>query len=405
MCKLDEQKHTKQAGWRGSSLFAAPVLRLLLAFVLALVMAPLVAIAAVEPGLCQTSTSPQVLKASQVSKSAAVARAKAAKVRQPKHRRRSAKASSTATSAASPLKGSGPETRLTALTPHIDQSGQKSDAEVTSVLKYGARKHNEGNYEEAEAAFRHVLSRDPANVDAFYDLGALAERKGDLIGALSSYRAALALKPHDKEIAEAVSSIEKTLRNRPAFSFRENHRQANRGQFGLPGVSSAAPASTSALGSAPAIAPARFPTQFPAQFPAQIPAQIPATDSDSSIGFDGSPILSAPVLNSAVMPGSGAEQPPLISSPQLGALPSDPAAVVPGTFQLSSAKNGLLAPTMGVTPASTALPAAPPVVGVAPRSHPVARMFLNTALNQGASIGLRAAGLHCPACHLLRFRF
>jgi hypothetical protein len=60
---------------------------------------------------------------------------------------------------------------------------------------------------------------------------------------------------------------------------------------------------------------------------------------------------------------------------------------------------------MGVTPGSTALPAAPPVVGVAPRSHPVARMFLNTALNQGASIGLRAAGLHCPACHLMRFRF
>ena len=387
MCKLDEQKHTKQAGRRGSSLFAAPVLRSLSAAVLALAMVALVAIAAVEPGLCQTSTSPHVSTSSQVSKSGAVARAKAAKVRQPKHRRRAAKAPSTAMSAASPLKASGPETRLTALTPHIDQSGQKADAEVTSVLKYGARKHKEGNYEEAEAAFRHVLSRDPANVDAFYDLGALAERKGDLIGALSSYRAALALKPHDKEIAEAVSSIEKTLRDRPAFSFRENHRQANRGQFGLPGVSS----------TAPAIAPATAPAQSPAQFS--------AIDSDSSVGFDGAPVLSAPVLNSAVLPGSAAERPPLITSPQLGALPTDPATVAPGTFQLSSAKNGLLAPTMGVTPASTALPAAPPVVGVAPRSHPVARMFLNTALNQGASIGLRAAGLHCPACHLLRFRF
>jgi len=392
MCKLDEQKHTKQSGGSGSALFCAPVLRRLLASMLALAMAPLVAIAFMEPVRCQTSTPPPVSTSSHVSMSAPVVHTKPAKARQSKHRRRAANPS-TAKSAARQLKGFGPETRLTALTPQIDQSGQKADAEVTSVLKYGARKHNEGNYEEAEAAFRHVLSRDPANVDAFYDLGALAERKGDLIGALSSYRAALALKPHDKEIAEAVSSIEKSLRNRPAFSFRENHRQANRGQFVLPGVSSAAPASTNGPAYAPVAAPAAAPAQFP------------AIASDSSIGFDGAPVLSAPVLNSAVMPGSAAEQPPLIASPQLGALPVDPVTVAPGTFQLSSAKNGLLAPTMGVTPGSAALPAAPPVVGVAPRSHPVARMFLNTALNQGASIGLRAAGLHCPACHLMRFRF
>ena len=398
MCKLDEQKHTKQAGWRGSALFAAPVLRRLSASVLALAMAPLVAIAAVEPVRCQTSKPPQastsskVSTSSRVSMSAPVAHTKPVKAHQSKHRRRAANPSP-ATSAARQLKGSGPETRLTALTPHIDLSEQKADAEVTAVLKYGARKHNEGNYEEAEAAFRHVLSRDPANVDAFYDLGALAERKGDLIGALSSYRAALALKPHDKEIAEAVSSIEKTLRNRPAFSFRENRRQANRGQFGLPGVSSAAPASTNA------------PAYASGSNPAAAPAQFPAIAGDSSIGFDGAPVLSSPVLNSAVTPGSAAEQPPLIASPQLGALQVDPVTIAPGTFQLSSAKNGLLAPTMGVTPVSTALPAAPPVVGVAPRSHPVARMFLNTALNQGASIGLRAAGLHCPACHLMRFRF
>ncbi len=381
MCKLDKQTHMKQAGWRGSSLFSAPVLNRLSASVLALALAPLIAIAVIEPVRCQTAPSPP----NSIASSTALAKTPA-KVRQSKHRRRAAKKTSTAASAAKQLSGSGPETRLTALTPHIDRSGLKADAEVTSVLKYGARKHAEGNYEEAEAAFRHVLSRDPANVDAFYDLGALAERKGDLIGALSSYRAALALKPHDKEIAEAVSSIEKTLRNRPAFSFRQNHSQAARGPFALPGVSSAAP-------------------YAPGSAPAAVPAQFPALAGDSSIGFDGAPVLSAPVLNSAVMPGSAAEQPPLIASPQLGALPVDPVTVAPGTFQLSSAKNGLLAPTMGVTPASTALPVAPPVVGVAPRSHPVARMFLNTALNQGASIGLRAAGLHCPACHLMRFRF
>lgn len=273
------------------------------------------------------------------------------------------------------------EPELRALTPHTDlTSGQKADAEVTSVLKYGARKHAEGNYEEAEAAFRHVLSRDPSNVDAFYDLGALAERKGDLIAALSSYRAALALKPHDKEIVEAVSSIERALRNRPAFSFRENNRQAARG---------------------------------PSSSAAQMPSWAGNTSSSTSVGYDGAPVLTSPVLSSPVLsptapgsaffPGLATDLPPV--SPQLGpALSADPTSVAPGTFQLSSAKNGLLSPTLGVTQAAS-LPAAAPVVGVAPRSHPVARMFLNTALNQGASIGLRAAGLHCPACHFMRFRF
>ena len=383
MPRLEEQTHMKQGECRSYSLSFVTVVKRLSVPAIALLLAPLATIIFMEAGRCQTSRSPQIAK-SQIAKTT-VARAKPSKGRQSKPRRRATKAPASASSGASQLRGSGSEAKLTALTPHIDQSVLKADAEVTAVLKYGARKHAEGNYEEAEAAFRHVLSRDPANVDAFYDLGALDERKGDLIGALSSYRAALALKPHDKEIAEAVSSIEKTLRNRPAFSFRENHRQPARGQFGLPGVSSAASAPVSA--------------------PLSAPVPVPALAGDSSVGFDGAPVLSAPVLNSAVMPGSTVDQPPLIAAPQLGVVPVDPVTSAPGTFQLSSAKNGLLAPTMGVTPSSTTLPATPPVVGVAPRSHPVARMFLNTALNQGASIGLRAAGLHCPACHLMRFRF
>ncbi|MBK7841979.1 MAG: tetratricopeptide repeat protein [Candidatus Obscuribacter sp.] len=57
-----------------------------------------------------------------------------------------------------------------------------------------------------------MLSQDPQNVDAFFNLGALAEGRGDLIVALGHYRAAHALNPKDKQITEAVSSMEKALK-------------------------------------------------------------------------------------------------------------------------------------------------------------------------------------------------
>jgi tetratricopeptide (TPR) repeat protein len=224
-----------------------------------------------------------------------------------------------------------------------------ADQKVLEVLKYGARKHAEGNYDEAEAAFRHVLSRAPNTVDAFYNLGSLAERKGDLIGALSDYRAALALKPNDKQLIEAVQSVERSLKERSASTFKENTRP-----------------------------------QF----------QPPSSAIDANM----------PVLN--ISEGSLAPQdrPPV--------LPVDG-----GAFQLSSNKNGTVPAVLGVMPSSSSYPVAsqqapaqpplsqPPVVGAAPRSHPVARQVLNRALNTGTSMGLRAVGLHCPACQLFRFRF
>ncbi len=368
-----KQMHNEKEGWLGAAFsrasFAVKLSKFANASCLALLVASAVSLAP-SSGQSPSSDSGITAKSSSVGAAKKSGPKSARKRRVTKSNRRSAKASSAAVSAAS-ANSSSP---LTALTPHIDTSGSsKTDGEVTSVLKYGARKHAEGNYDEAEAAFRHVLSRDPANVDAFYDLGALAERKGDLISALSSYRAALALKPHDKEIADAVSSIEKTLRNRPAFGFRENQRPVVRG----PGVPSSG----------------ALPTNFYAS-PATGPVFAPQIASP----------LGSSTLGSSDWQTSGL--PPLVNSPQLGSgLAVDPSVVPAGTFQLSSAKNGVLAPTFGGTAAAGSQSAVPPVIGVAPRSHPVARQFLNTALNSGASIGLRAAGLHCPACHFMRFRF
>lgn len=241
----------------------------------------------------------------------------------------------------------------------------QTDPKVLEVLKYGARKHAEGNYDEAEAAFRHVLSRAPNTVDAFYNLGALAERKGDLIGALSDYRAALALKPNDKQLADAVQSVEKSLKARSS-NFNENARQA---------VSTPGPFSGALPGGG--------------QYNSQA-FRAPGAAIDANM-----PVLG---VSDGSMPTQ--DLPPV--------LPVDG-----GAFQLSSNKNGAVPPVLGVSPTSSSYaapavqqaPAQPPVIGAAPRSHPVARQVLNRALNTGTSMGLRAVGLHCPACQLFRFRF
>lgn len=93
-----------------------------------------------------------------------------------------------------------------------------SDPESDRLLRLGALKHREGQLSEAEDNFRQVLGRDPQNVDAFFNLGALAEGRGDLITALGHYRAAHALSPRDLQIGEAVQSLESQLKRNPSLS-------------------------------------------------------------------------------------------------------------------------------------------------------------------------------------------
>ncbi len=199
-------------------------------------------------------------------------------------------------------------------------------ANLTEILRYGTRKHAQGNLAEAEAAFKHVLSRDPQNVDAFFDLGALAEQRGDLFTALSDYRAALALHPGDAQIKEAVASVEAAIKQGPAFAFDQ-------------------------------------------------PRSVLPAASDSRLSTE-------PYQQD-------------------------------GVFQLSSSQADLLAGASGNAPANLNIPVAPspvipvstpPVVGVAAGPSPF-RSAANGILNTGLNLGLRAAGLHCPICHMVRFHF
>jgi tetratricopeptide (TPR) repeat protein len=81
------------------------------------------------------------------------------------------------------------------------------------LLKQGMAAHRAGNHQVAEDKFKQVLSMEPRNADAFFNLGALAETRGDLIGALTHYRAALGINPLDRQLQEAVRSIEDQVAN------------------------------------------------------------------------------------------------------------------------------------------------------------------------------------------------
>lgn len=121
---------------------------------------------------------------------------------------------------------SGPGKPLVLQKPQLDSSLTTtneikpviSDPESDRLLRLGALKHREGQLSEAEENFRQVLGRDPQNVDAFFNLGALAEGRGDLITALGHYRAAHALSPRDVQIGEAVQSLEGQLKRNPSLS-------------------------------------------------------------------------------------------------------------------------------------------------------------------------------------------
>jgi tetratricopeptide (TPR) repeat protein len=82
------------------------------------------------------------------------------------------------------------------------------DAPVQALLKSGMAAHRGGQTQMAEAHFKAALSLDPRCADAFYNLGSIAESKGDLLSALTNYRAALGINPLDRELQNAVKSVE-----------------------------------------------------------------------------------------------------------------------------------------------------------------------------------------------------
>ncbi len=93
------------------------------------------------------------------------------------------------------------------------QSAPASKSDRTKdLLRQALERHNAGDTQGAERLFKQVLSIDSNNADANFNLGAMAEDRGDLNGALRYYQSAARVNPNDSDIHDAVASVQDKLR-------------------------------------------------------------------------------------------------------------------------------------------------------------------------------------------------
>lgn len=102
------------------------------------------------------------------------------------------------------------------------------DGHARELLRQAVGQYSLGNTLEAERLFRRVLSLDPRNGDANFNLGAILESRGDMDGALKYYKAALAAAPDDPEVKQAVFSTQQQLFDRRQALARAKAEQESR---------------------------------------------------------------------------------------------------------------------------------------------------------------------------------
>jgi tetratricopeptide (TPR) repeat protein len=91
--------------------------------------------------------------------------------------------------------------------------------DATAMLNRGIALESQGKTQEAVALFHQVISSDHYNANAFFNLGVVAEKHGDLQGALQNYRIAASINPADGEFQQAVASVQTQLTpRRPVFA-------------------------------------------------------------------------------------------------------------------------------------------------------------------------------------------
>jgi len=97
---------------------------------------------------------------------------------------------------------------------------------VVALLKAGVDAEGKNDDAAARQDFENVTKIDPGNVDAYFNLGALAEKGGDLKMAYVDYQRVLQIKPDDADAAQAVNSVERRLafNKTVATPFQTNQR-------------------------------------------------------------------------------------------------------------------------------------------------------------------------------------
>ena len=101
------------------------------------------------------------------------------------------------------------------------------------LLKQAASAYQAGRLDEAERLFKKVLSIDAKNADAFYNLGVIAESRGDLKGALTRYKMASAANPADKSLVQTVTEVQNKIRQKEEVLLEE---QKSRREVDLAGA-------------------------------------------------------------------------------------------------------------------------------------------------------------------------
>ncbi len=248
-------------------------------------------------------------------------------------------------------------------------------SQATALLREGLEAHKRGEEAKAEQLFKKVVLLEPRNPDGYFNLGALAEKKNDLAGALMSYRAALNLSPHDRELKEAVESVESQLgveiagsspeSEGAAYSSRSSGRTNNPSPSGLPSPREDEESRRAEIreyyarsGSGPQTAPNFYRAR----------ARTTREIQDEAAPFVDVNDPNAPMLSVSPPPA------PVANTGQ------------PQPFQLQTQRNQAAAQANQRKAPSTA--------GIATRA------ILGVALQVGTSYALRSTGLHCPVCRI-----
>ena len=239
-----------------------------------------------------------------------------------------------------------------------------------AMFKQGMTAFRDHRIKEAKLLFKQVLLRDPRNVDAYFNLGSIAEAERDYLEALTYYRAALATNPADKDLKVAVHSMEEVLRKQKTKDIATTPRQ----QANLGGG-----------------------TKTDLSDDRSTPVVTTTSDKTVPVGMNqqGTPITDVATVDAPTVP---AQQ------------------IDPKTFSLQTAQNGLTVPYVPMN-AMNAPYQYVPTYGVPPtlsgnvpaNNYPIRNISptpgnhgtVNTLMNVGVGFALRGSGLHCPICRIM----
>jgi len=264
--------------------------------------------------------------------------------------------------------------------------------EVEDLFKKGMSEFRDKRFSEAQVCFKKILVIDPRNVDAYYNLGSIAETKRDYVDALTYYRAALATKPADTEFKTAVRSMEDELHKQHTRTANSNDHHSANSTVAADGSKNGGSKNNSAKND-------------PARNSGHGSGTSDRYTPEVNVGSQQAPIANV-----------GSQQAPIVDVSSVDA-PVVPAQQVgEKAFSLQTAQNGITTP---FTPMN-AIPApyqGVPVYGVpqtlggnipsnnnitpSPSPSNQTRGTFNSILSIGANYALRGSGLHCPICRVL----